>query len=304
MATPTVSKNTHKLFKGDIGFSYMYLAPFFIIFALFTLLPVLISVFFSFTYYNVLEPPKWVFLKNYLKLFLNDDIFLISFKNTLIIALITGPVGYAMSLIFAWLINELSDTLRAIFVLIFYAPSISGGVYTIWGIMFSGDSFGYANSLLMYLGVIKEPIQWLTDKQYMIWLVIMVMIWMSLGAGFLSFVAGLRTIDRSYFEVGYIEGIKNRWQELWYITLPCLRPQMMFGAVMTITSAFTCGSVTTALCGNPSTDYGAHTILNHLTDYGTIRFDMGYACAIATVLFFIMIFVNEVVQRAITKIGN
>lgn len=290
--------------NGDIAFSYAYLAPFLIIFSLFTLLPVLVSVFFSFTYYNVLEPPKWVFLQNYLKLFLNDDIFLISFKNTLIIALITGPVGYAMSLIFAWLINELSDTLRAIFVLIFYAPSISGGVYTIWGIIFSGDSFGYANSLLLYLGIIKEPIQWLTDKQYMLWLVIVVMIWMSLGAGFLSFVAGLRTVDRSYFEVGYIEGIRNRWQELWYITLPCLRPQMMFGAVMSITSAFACGAVTTALCGNPSTDYGAHTILNHLTDYGTTRFDMGYACAIATVLFFIMIFVNEVVQKAITKIGN
>lgn len=290
--------------KGDLAFSYTYLAPFIVIFTLFTLLPVLVSVFFSFTYYNVLEPPKWVFLQNYLKLFLNDDIFLISFKNTLIIALITGPVGYAMSLVFAWLINELNDTLRAIFVLIFYAPSISGGVYTIWGIIFSGDSFGYANSLLLYLGVIKEPIQWLTDKQYMLWLVIIVMIWMSLGAGFLSFVAGLRTIDRSYFEVGYIEGIRNRWQELWYITLPCLRPQMMFGAVMSITSAFTCGAITTALCGNPSTDYGAHTILNHLTDYGTTRFDMGYACAIATVLFFIMIFVNEVVQRAITKIGN
>ena len=131
--------------NGDIAFSYAYLAPFLIIFSLFTLLPVLVSVFFSFTYYNVLEPPKWVFLQNYLKLFLNDDIFLISFKNTLIIALITGPVGYAMSLIFAWLINELSDTLRAIFVLIFYAPSISGGVYNIWGIIFSGDSFGYAN---------------------------------------------------------------------------------------------------------------------------------------------------------------
>lgn len=290
--------------NGDIAFSYAYLAPFLIIFSLFTLLPVLVSVFFSFTYYNVLEPPQWVFLQNYLKLFLNDDIFLISFKNTLIIALITGPVGYAMSLIFAWLINELSDTLRAIFVLIFYAPSISGGVYTIWGIIFSGDSFGYANSLLLYLGIIKEPIQWLTDKQYMLWLVIVVMIWMSLGAGFLSFVAGLRTVDRSYFEVGYIEGIRNRWQELWYITLPCLRPQMMFGAVMSITSAFACGAVTTALCGNPSTDYGAHTILNHLTDYGTTRFDMGYACAIATVLFFIMIFVNEVVQKAITKIGN
>lgn len=304
MINKTLLKKTKKWNRSEVLFSYSYLAPFLIIFLLFTVLPVLISIFFSFTYYNVLEPPKWIFLKNYLKLFLSDDIFLIALKNTLIIAVITGPVGYLMSMLFAWLINELSDRVRAIMVLVFYAPSISGGVYAIWGIIFSGDSFGFANSFLLYLGIIKEPIQWLTDKQYMLFLVIVVMLWMSLGAGFLSFVAGLRTIDRSYYEVGYIEGIKNRWQELWYITLPCLRPQMMFGAVMSITSAFSAGAVTTALCGSPSTDYGAHTILNHLTDYGSTRFDMGYACAIATVLFVMMLAVNEIVQRAIAKVGE
>ncbi len=285
-------------------FSYTYLAPFLIAFCMFTILPILISVFFSFTYYNVFEPPKWVFLQNYLKLFLSDDIFVLSLKNTLIIAVIVGPLGYFMSLVFAWFINELSDTLRTIMVLIFYAPSISGGVYAIWAIIFSGDAFGYANSLLLYLGIINEPIQWLTDTDYMLWLVIIVMLWMSLGAGFLSFVAGLKTVDKSYYEVGYIEGIRNRWQELWYITLPCLRPQMMFGAVMAITNAFASGNVTVSLCGNPSTDYGAHTIINHLTDYGTTRFDMGYACAIATVLFGLMYVTNKVIQRAIQKIGN
>lgn len=293
-----------KIISSETIFSYTYLAPFLIAFALFTILPILVSVFFSFTYFNVLEPPKWVFLQNYLKLFLSDDIFILSFKNTVIIAAIVGPLGYFMSLVFAWLINELSDTLRTIMVLVFYAPSISGGVYAIWAIIFSGDAFGYANSLLLYLGVINEPIQWLTDTDYMLWLVIVVMLWMSLGAGFLSFVAGLKTIDQSYYEVGYIEGVKNRWQELWYITLPCLRPQMMFGAVMAITNAFASGTVTTALCGNPSTDYGAHTIINHLTDYGTTRFDMGYACAIATVLFLLMFVTNRIVQRAISKIGQ
>lgn len=293
-----------KFNKSDTIFSYTYLAPFLIAFSLFTILPILISVFFSFTYFNVLEPPKWVFLNNYLKLFLSDDIFIIALKNTLIIAVLVGPLGYLMSLVFAWLINELTDSLRTVMVLVFYAPSISGGVYAIWSIMFSGDAFGYANSVLLYMGIINEPIQWLTNTDYMLWLVIIVMLWMSMGAGFLSFVAGLKTIDQSYYEVGYIEGIRNRWQELWYITLPCIRPQMMFGAVMAITNAFASGNVTTALCGNPSTDYGAHTIINHLTDYGTTRFDMGYACAIATVLFFLMYISNRVVQRAISKIGQ
>lgn len=290
--------------SGQTLFSYMYLAPFLIAFFLFTILPILISIFFSFTYFNVLEPPKWVFLQNYLKLFLSDDIFVISLKNTIIIAVIAGPLGYLMSLVFAWFINELGETLRTIMVLVFYAPSISGGVYAIWAIIFSGDAFGYANSLLLYLGIIDAPIQWLTDTKYMLWLVIIVTLWMSLGAGFLSFVAGLRTIDQSYYEVGYIEGIRNRWQELWFITLPCLRPQMMFGAVMSISGSFATGAVTTALCGSPSTDYGAHTIINHLTDYGTTRFDMGYACAIATVLFVMMFVTNRVIQKAISKIGN
>lgn len=293
-----------KKISSETVFSYTYLAPFLIAFFLFTILPILISIFFSFTYFNVLEPPRFIFLQNYTKLFLSDDIFIISLKNTVIIAAIVGPVGYLMSLVFAWLINELGDKLRTVMVLIFYAPSISGGVYAIWAIIFSGDAFGYANSLLLYLGLIDAPIQWLTDTDYMLWLVIVVMLWMSLGAGFLSFVAGLKTIDQSFYEVGYIEGIRNRWQELWYITLPSLRPQMMFGAVMAITNAFASGAVTTALCGSPSTDYGAHTIINHLTDYGTTRFDMGYACAIATVLFVIMFVVNRVVQKAISKIGN
>lgn len=297
-------KIKNRKINSEIIFSFTYLAPFLIAFFLFTILPILVSVFFSFTYFNVLEPPKWVFLQNYLKLFLSDDIFIIALKNTFIIAVIVGPLGYLMSLLVAWFINELGDRLRTIMVLIFYAPSISGGVYAIWAILFSGDSFGYANSLLLYLGIIDEPIQWLTDTTYMIWLVIVVMLWQSLGAGFLSFVAGLRGIDRSYYEVGYIEGVRNRWQELWYITLPCLGPQMMFGAVMSITAAFGSGAVTTALCGSPSTDYGAHTILNHLTDYGTTRFDMGYACAIATVLFAIMFVTNQVIQKAITKIGK
>lgn len=170
--------------------------------------------------------------------------------------------------------------------------------------MFSGDAYGYANSILMYLNIIDEPIQWLTDAKYMLGLVIAVQIWMSLGSGFLSFVAGLRGIDRSYYEVGYVEGIRNRWQELWYVTLPSLKPQLIFGAVMSISGAFGCGAVSTALCGFPSTDYAAHTILNHMEDYGTTKFEMGYAGAVATILFLMMLGTNKLIQKAISNVGN
>ena len=283
---------------------YIYLAPYGIIFFTFTVLPVVASILLSFTYYNVLEIPQYIGLENYKQLLVSDDVFITAIKNTLIIAVITGPIGYLSSIMFAWLINELSPKIRFVMVTIMYAPSISGGAYVIFKVLFSGDSHGWVNGTLMNLGIISEPIQFLTNTQYMIWICCVVIIWMSLGTGFLSNVAGFRTIDRSQYEAGYVEGIRNRWQELWFITLPSMRPQLMFSAVMSITHSFTVGDVTQNLFGFPSTDYAAHTILNHINDYGGIRFEMGYACAIATVLFVTMVGVNEIVQRLLRKVGQ
>lgn len=283
---------------------YLFLLPFGILFAAFVVMPVAISIFFGFTDFNLLEMPELVGLKNYQKLFVDDEIFTIAFRNTIIIALVVGPIGYLASLLIAWQINELNNVLRAVMVTIMYAPSISGGAYTIWQYIFSNDSYGYINSVLISLGAIKKPVQFLSDTEWMLPIVIIVMIWMSLGAGFLSFVAGLKTIDKSFYEAGYIEGIKSRWQELWFITLPTMKPQLMFGAVMSITATFSAGAVGTQLFGSPSTDYAAHTIINHLEDYGNTRFEMGYACAIATVLFALMIICNELIKRLLNRVGT
>lgn len=284
--------------------AYLFLAPFALIFFLFTLAPAVTALYYSFTYYNVLEPAQFIGFKNYMNLFLNDDVFLLAFKNTFLIAAITGPLGYLASLMLAWFINELSPWLRSLMVVIFYAPSISGSAYLVWTIIFNGDTYGYVNAMLLNTGMINQPIQWLTDTRFMMFVVIVVSLWMSLGAGFLSFVAGFQTLDKSQYEAGYVEGISNRWQELWFITLPAMKPQLMFGAVMSITSAFTVGDITTALCGSPSTDYAVHTILNHLVDYGGVRFDMGYACAIASVLFVSMILMNQLIQKILSKVGR
>lgn len=284
--------------------AYLFLLPFAAIFICFTLAPALVSVWYSFTYFNVLEPAKFIGFENYINLFLNDDVFLIAVKNTLLIAAITGPIGYLASLMLAWFINELPRLLRAIMVVVFYAPSISGSAYLIWSIIFNGDTYGYLNAFLLNLGIINQPIQWLTDTSYMMTVVIVVSLWMSLGAGFLSFVAGFQTLDKTQYEAGYVEGISNRWQELWFITLPAMKPQLMFGAVMSISSSFTVGSITTTLCGDPSTDYAVHTIINHLNDYGGVRFDMGYACAIASVLFITMVLLNNVIQKLLSKVGR
>lgn len=284
--------------------SYFFIAPFAVIFIMFTVIPVFTSVFYSFTNYNILEAPRWIGWRNYINLFVNDDIFLIAVKNTFLFAAITGPIGYFASLMFAWLINELPKRIRAVLVLIFYAPTISGQVYVIWATLFSGDVYGYANGLLMKLGIINEPIQWLKDPKYMMTIIIIVILWMSLGTGFLAFVAGLQTIDKSLYEAGCVDGVRNRWQELWYITLPSMKPQLMFGAVMAITGSFSVYEVVVPLAGFPSTDYAAHTVVAHLVDYGTIRFDMGYASAIATILFLVMIGSNKLVQYLLRKVGT
>ncbi|MCL2196736.1 MAG: sugar ABC transporter permease [Treponema sp.] len=283
---------------------YLFLAPYAVVFLLFYVAPVIISLFLSFTYFNVLEPPKFIGLRNYINLLLADDVFLISMKNTFIMAAITGPIGYIMAFLFAWFINELPRYIRAFVTLVFYAPSISGSVFLIWLLIFSGDAYGYVNAILMNLGILDSPVLWLTDPKYMMPVILIVILWMSLGAGFLAFLAGLSTIDPSLYEAGLVDGISNRWQELWYITLPNMKGMLMFGAVMAITQAFGVADVTVQLAGFPSTDYAVHTVVNHLVDYGSTRFEMGYASAIATILFFTMIVLNAVIQKMLSRVGT
>ena len=284
--------------------AYFMLAPFFILFLLFTVLPVFLSVLMSFTDFNMLQPPRIVWLENYERLFLNDEIFLLACKNTLVFAAITGPVSYLLSLLIAWFINELPPKIRAVVTLVFYAPSISGQVYLIWATLFSSDSYGWANAVLMKLGIINSPILWFQNEKYVMGLCIVVALWTSLGTAFLSFIAGFQTIDRSMYEAGAVDGIKSRWQELWYITLPTMRPQMMFGAVLAITGSFGFGGVVTALCGFPSVNYAAHTIMHHLDDYGGQRFEIGYASTIAVILFVIMFSANIFIKKALSKVGE
>ena len=284
--------------------AYVMCAPFFLIFFTFTILPVILSLYYSFTIFNLIEDEMWVWFDNYIRLFLDDDIFLIAVQNTLIFAVIIGPVSYMLSLFVAWFINELSPKIRAVVTLIFYAPSISGGATTIWVVFFSGDSYGYANSILMRMGLIETPIQFFQNATYVMPLCIVVALWSSLGTSFLSFIGGLQTIDKAQFEAAAVDGIKNRWQELWYVTLPNMKPQLLFGAILAITSAFGFGAIVDGLAGNPSVDYCAWTIVHHLGDYGGARYEIGYSSAIATILFAMMIGSNMLVKKILAKVGQ
>lgn len=284
--------------------AYVMLAPYMLLFGLFTVLPVAMSVVISFTYFNMLEFPRFIGWQNYSRLFLEDDIFLIAVKNTLLFAAITGPLSYIACFLFAWIINDLRPKLRAFMTLVFYAPSISGNIYFIWQMIFSGDRYGIANGFLIRMGILLEPIQWLKTEVYILAIIILVQLWLSLGTGFLAFIAGLQTVDRTLYEAGAVDGVKNRWQELWYITLPSMRPQLMFGAVIQLTTSFAVADVSIYLAGFPSVNYAAETIVTHLMDFGTIRFEMGFASAIATVLFTLMVSTNLIVQRLLRKVGE
>lgn len=283
---------------------YAMVAPFMVLFAVFTVFPVLLSLVLSFTEFNMIEFPKWIWLNNYKRLLLDDDVFILAIKNTLIFAAITGPASYLMSLFIAWFINDMHPKLRAIVTFVFYAPSISGQLYLIFTILFSGDQYGVINSLLLEMSIITEPINFFFDSGYIMPLVIVVALWTSLGTTFLSFIAGLQGVDRSLYEAGAVDGLKNRWQELWFITLPSMREQLMFGAVMSITQSFGFGAVITALCGFPSTEYTAWTIMHHLEDYGGQRFETGYASAIATILFLMMVGCNILIKKVLGKVGK
>lgn len=296
-------KNIFKTIRKN-KFCYLYLAPFFILFGTFVIAPVVMAIILSFTSYNLTQPPQFVGIANYTALFFSDTVFTKATVNTLTMAIVVGPFSYIGALILAWALNELSPKLRTALVFFIYAPSISGNAFIIWQLLFSGDQFGYINSLLLNWGLISEPIYFLFDTKYMMTVVIIVTMWMSMGTQFLSFVAGLQGLDHALFEAGCIDGIRNRWQELWFITLPQLKPQLMFGAVMSITGAFTVGNVGAMLCGNPSTEYAVHTLVNHMTDYATVKYEFGYACAIATLLFLAMIACNELIKLLLKNVGR
>lgn len=284
--------------------SYLMMAPFLILFSVFTVIPVFATIVISFTNYNVLEIPEFVGWQNYINLFVHDDIFMKAMSNTLVYAVITGPVGFIMAFIVAWILNEMQSFLRALLTFIVYVPTLSGTAFIIWKLIFDGDVYGYANSFLMSFGFVNEPIQWLTTEAYIMPIIIIVQLWMSMGVGFLAMRAGFSSVDRSLYEAAAVDGVKNRFQELFYITVPAMGPHLMTAAVLQITSMFANASISENLVGSPSTNYAGHLIIQHLSDYSSVRFQRGYASAISVILFVMMIAMNKLVLKLLDKVGR
>ncbi|MFC4386735.1 carbohydrate ABC transporter permease [Gracilibacillus marinus] len=291
--------------KTDNKRSYLFLLPYLLMFTLFIVVPVVIAIFLSFTNFNTIEKPDFVGFLNYINLLTQDEIFMqYVLPNTVLFALIVGPGGYILSFLLAWCLAQLTPVPRMILALIFYSPSMTQGVAmaVVWKVIFSGNQAGYVNSILMQWGFITEPIIWLQDTRYILLIMIIVALWSSMGVGFLAMLAGVLNVDETLYEAGAIDGIKNRFQELIYITIPSMKPQMLFGAVMAIVGTFSTGAIGVQLTGaNPTPSYAGQLIVNHIEDYGFIRFEMGYAAALSVVLLLIIYLFSYISKKLFSE---
>jgi len=276
------------------------LVPFLIVFCLLTLLPIIGSIFLGFTSYDMLSLPKLTGIENFRRMLLGDNVFWITVKNTLMFSVIAGPIGFFLSFLLAWFVNEFSPKVRTLLSFMFFAPSLVGNAYFIWKVIFSGDSYGYINSLLLSIGVISQPVVWLKEPSYIMPIIIIVYLWQSMGISFLANISGLQNVNRDLYEAGSIDGIRSRWQELRYITLPSMQNMLLFSAVMQIQSSFSAGTIASEMAGYPSVRYAADTIVSYMTDVGTIRYEMGYASAIAIFLFLLMAATRIIIGKALT----
>lgn len=291
--------------KRNDRIAYLMMGPYLVLFLILTVIPVVMAVVLSLTYFNMLEAPKFTGLENYVRMFLEDDLFPGVLKNTLLFALLTGPVSYFLSFFIAWMISDFPRIPRALLTLAFYSSALTGNLYVTWNYIFSGNRYGILNSLLLNLGVVETPVQWLSDPRYMLGSLVVIQMWMSIGGiGFLTFIAGFQNLDRSLSEAAAIDGVHNRWQELWFVTLPSMAPQLMFSAVMQISTCFGVGGIVQALCGFPTTNYAADTLLTYMLDVGTVRFEMGYASAVAVFMFLLMLGTNFVITHLLRHYGT
>lgn len=283
---------------------YCLIAPFLILFFVFTILPILSSVVLSFFFYDTVSAPKFIGFNNYLQMFAGDDVFPSALKNTVLFAILVGPVSFILSFILAWMINDFGKGARTFLSFLFYAPALSGNAYYIWQVFFSGDSYGYANSLLMFLGLSTEPIQWFQNVKYTFAIVAIVQLWLSFGIAFLSNIAGLQNVDRELYEAAAIDGVKTRWHEMWYITVPAMKEILLFGCVMQIQSAFSISAVPMALAGFPSVNYSVETLVTLINDVGNTRHEFGYAAALSVMLFVLMLATKTLMQKFINMSGK
>lgn len=293
-----------KKFSQEEIFYCITLIPFMGLFFIFNVLPVLSSITLSFFDYDMLSNPIFSGLDNYIRMFTDDDLFLKILGNTLKFSIITGPLSFLLAFLLAWMINEFNPRVRVILTFLFYVPALVGNALFIWQVLFSSDSYGYLNNMLISAGLIVEPINWFQDTEYNMTIIIVVQLWMSMGVSFLANIAGLQNVNTELYEAGAIDGIKTRWHELWYITLPSMKSILLFSSVMQIQAVFSVSSLITTLAGYPSVENSVDTLVTYITDIGMTRYEMGYASALSVFLFAMVLVFRFVIGWLLNLVGK
>lgn len=297
------NKLKNRYSNENLGF-YLFLLPFIILFFVFNILPILTSIVLGLFDFDMVSMPIFIGFDNYIRMFTADQVFSKVIGVTLKFAIVSGPISYMLAFLLAWMINEFPKPVRVLLTFIFYAPALVGNALYIWQIMFSGDSYAYVNNLLISFGFITEPIQWFQDVKYNFTIILIIQLWMSMGVSFLANMAGLQNVNTELYEAGAIDGIKTRWHELWYITMPSMKNILLFSAVMQIQSVFSSGALMQTLAGYPSVNNSVDTLVSYITDVGTVRYEMGYASALSFFLFVIIIFVRYMIGGLLNLVGK
>jgi multiple sugar transport system permease protein len=296
-----IKKPKSKAVKERQKIAYLFVTPYVLMFTIFIVIPVIAAILLSFTYFDAVRFPEWVGFENYINILTNDDVFMqYVIPNTMKYAIIVGPGGYILSFLLAWMLAQMAPKIRTILALIIYSPSLTSGITmaVLWRVIFAGDNTGYLNSVLLTLGVIVEPIIWLQSQDFLLTIMIVVTLWSSMGVGFLAILAGILNVNQELYEAGYLDGIRNKFQEMLYITIPSIKPQMLFGAVMAIVGTFSASGIGVALSGsNPTPQYAGQLIVNHIEYYGFYKYEMGYAAALSVILLIVVYLFSRLAFR-------
>ena len=275
--------------------------PFIVLFLLFIIIPTVVAFVLSFTDFNSIQSPNWVGAENYINILTNDDVFAgHALPNTIKFAIIVGVFGYILSFVLAWILAQVPRVPRTIMAAMLYLPSMTGPtmMQNVWQIIFAGDKVGYLNALLLKLDIIQTPIIWLSDSNYIMTIMIVVSLWSCMGIGFLSMLAGILNVNRELYEAAHIDGVSNRLQEVIYVTIPAIKPHMMFGAIMSLVIAFQNANIGGLLSGaNPTPGYGGQLLITHADEHAFVRYEMGYSAAISVIVLIIIWVISQLSKK-------
>ncbi len=273
---------------------YAYILPSLILILCFSIIPIFMSAFFSFTEYNVMNPPRFVGLENYEKVF-QDEYVREALLNTLKYVAITVPIQTILSLVFAAILatkmqNKGGEFLRSVMFIPVIASAVTSG--TIWRTILGADG-GILNSILGVFGV--APINWLGDSHTSLLSICIVAIWKNVGYFLVIFYAGIMDIPKSLYEAAKVDGA-NTFQQFFSITLPMLKTITSLVVTLGIIWSFQVFDLAYQMTGG-GPGYSSVTIVMAIYNAAFKQYKMGYACALAMLLLVIVLIINAVKQR-------